>query len=182
MAKRTTTTSRRTARSKMDLAAPVSERVEVLEILLAESMTKRGAVRDSLPAKLTMGVNVETQVDKDEKVVCVRPRFVLSAKYDEADDEELLRIEAQFVLRYRVPSFDGLRKANIEAFGELNGLYNAWPYWREFVQSTTVRMGLPSLTVPVYRPLGAAGRPEEARKRSRRANSSGKKQRTTALP
>lgn len=182
MAKQTTTTSRRTARSKMDLAAPVSERVEVLEILLAESLTKRGAVRDSLAVKLAMGVNVETHVDKDEKVLCVGPSFVLSAKYDEADDEEMLRIEARFVLRYRVPSFGGLRKANIDAFGELNGLFNAWPYWREFVQSTTVRMGLPSLTVPVYRPLGAAGRPKEARKRSRRANGSGKKQSTTALP
>lgn len=173
MAKQTSTTSRRTARSKMDLAAPVSERVEVMEILLAESMTKRGAVRDGLPAKLAMSVNVETQVDKGEKVVCVRPRFVLSAKYDEADDEELLRIEAQFVLRYRVPSFEGLKKANIAAFGELNGLYNAWPYWREFVQSTTVRMGLPPLTVPLYRPLKAPKRPAKAPARRKRAKSSG---------
>ncbi len=173
MAKQTSTTSRRTARSKMDLAAPVSKRVEVMEILLAESMTKRGAVRDRRPAKLAMGVNVETQVDKDEKVVCVRPRFVLSAKYDEADNEELLRIEAQFVLRYRVPSFEGLKKANIVAFGELNGLYNAWPYWREFVQSTTVRMGLPPLTIPVYRPLKAPKRPAKAPARRKRAKSSG---------
>ncbi len=168
MAKQTSTTSRRTARSKMDLAAPVSERVEVMEILLAESMTKRGAIRDGLPAKLAMSVNVETQVDKDEKVVCVRLRFVLSVKYDEADDEELLRIEAQFVLRYSMPSFEGLKKANIAAFGKLNGLYNAWPYWREFVQSTTVRMGLPPLTVPVYRPLDAVRRPKEARQRTKR--------------
>ena len=173
MAKQTSTTSRRTARSKMDLAAPVSERVEVIEILIAESMAKRGAVRDRLPAKLAMSVNVETQVDKDEKVVCVRPRFVLSAKYEEAGGEELLRIEAQFVLRYRVPSFEGLKKANITAFGELNGLYNAWPYWREFVQSTTVRMGLPSLTIPVYRPLKAPKRPASAPARRKRAKGNG---------
>lgn len=172
MAKRTSATSRRTVRSKVDLAAPVSERVEVMEILLAESMTKRGAVRDRLPAKLAMSVNVETQVDKEEKVVSVRPRFVVSAKYEEADDEELVRIEAQFVLRYRVPSFESLKKANIDAFGELNGLYNAWPYWREFVQSTTVRMGLPPLTVPVYRPLKAPKRPAKAIVRRKRAKSS----------
>ena len=173
MGKQTSTTSRRTARSEMDLAVSVSERVEIMEILLRQSMTKRGAVRDGLPAKLTMSVNAETQVDKDEKVVCVRPRFVLSAKYDEADDEELLRIEAQFVLRYRVTSFEGLKKVNIDAFGKLNGLYNAWPYWREFVQSTTVRMGLPPLTVPVYRPLTAPKRPVKAPARRRPAKSGG---------
>ena len=101
MAKQTSTTSRRTARSKLDLAAPVSERVEVTEILLARSMTKRGATRDGLTAKLAMGVNVETQVDKEKKVVCVQLHFTLSAKYDEPD-EELLHIEAAFVLHWEI--------------------------------------------------------------------------------
>lgn len=141
---------------RVDLAAPVSERVEVLEILLAESAAKRGSIRDHLPAMLTMNVTVETEVDKKQKVVCVRPRFGVSAKYDDTNEEELLQIEAQFVLRYRLPNLGGLSKANFTAFGELNGLYNAWPYWREFVQSTTVRMGLPPLTVPVYRPMKAS--------------------------
>jgi len=172
MAKQTSTTPRKPARSKMDLAASVSERVEIMEILLVESVMKRGAVGDGLPAKLALGVNVETQVDKDAKIVCVQPRFVVSAKYDEADDHELLRIEAQFALRYRVPSLAGLKKSNIEAFGELNGLYNAWPYWREFVQSTTVRMGLPPLTIPVYRPLEAPKRRAKAPARKKRAKSS----------
>jgi hypothetical protein len=155
----------------MDLAAPVSQRVEVLQILLAESMTRRGSIRDRLPAKLEMSVNVETKADKEQKVILIRPRFTLTAKYDEADGEELLRIEAVFVLRYRIPSFDGLRSKNIEAFGKLNGLYNAWPYWREFVQSTTVRMGLPALTIPVYRLLDAPMPPKRASRRGRREKS-----------
>ena len=171
--KRKTRRSRGSTPTGMDLAAPVSERVEVMEILLAESMAKRGAIRDRLPSKLTMSVNVETEARKDEKMVCVRPRFIVSAKHDEVDDEEFMRIEAQFLLRYRVPSFEGLKKANIEAFGELNGLYNAWPYWREFVQSMTVRMGLPPLTIPVYRPLKAPSRSAKAPAHKKRAKSSG---------
>lgn len=155
MAKQTSTTSRKIARSKLDLAAPVSERVEVREILLAGSMTKRGPTRDGLIANLAMGVNVATEVDKEKKVICVQLHFTLRAKYDEPKEEELLRIEAAFVLRYQVPSLKGLGRPSITAFGELNGVYNAWPYWREFVQNTTVRMGLPALTVPVYRPIAA---------------------------
>lgn len=137
----------------MDLAAPVSERVQIMTICLAESVAKLGTVRERLPAKLAMGVNVETGVDKQRGFIQVRPRFTLAAKYEDSNEDELLRIEAVFLLQYRVPSFKRLRKASIAAFGELNGLFNAWPYWREFVQSTTVRMGLPALTIPVYRPL-----------------------------
>jgi preprotein translocase subunit SecB len=31
----------------------------------------------------------------------------------------------------------------------MNGIYNIWPYWREYVQTTTSRLGLPPLTLPV---------------------------------
>ena len=89
-----------------------------------------------------MNVNVKTDANKKEGVIQMRPHFVLVARFDDESRDELLRIEAVFLLHYRVPSFEGLRKPNIIAFGEMNGLYNAWPYWREFVQATTVRMGL----------------------------------------
>ena len=31
----------------------------------------------------------------------------------------------------------------------INPISNAWPYWREFVQSMSTRMGFPALTVPL---------------------------------
>ncbi len=31
----------------------------------------------------------------------------------------------------------------------INPISNAWPYWREFVQSMSARMGFPALTVPL---------------------------------
>jgi preprotein translocase subunit SecB len=155
----------------MDLAATVSQRVEGMQLLLAESTTRRGSVRNRLPAKLEMNVNVETKADKEQSGIGVRLRFTLIAKYAEAAGEELLRIEAAFVLRYRIPSFEGIGDKNIEAFGKLNGLFNAWPYWREFVQSTTVRMGLPALTVPMYRVLDTPKLPKETTRRGRREKS-----------
>jgi len=36
-------------------------------------------------------------------------------------------------------------------FAKLNGIHNAWPYFRELVQSTTGRMGIPPFTLPSYR-------------------------------
>jgi preprotein translocase subunit SecB len=50
-----------------------------------------------------------------------------------------------------VTSLEGLTEAHLDAFAKTNAVFNAWPYWREFVQSTTVRMGLPPLVTPVFR-------------------------------
>jgi hypothetical protein len=38
---------------------------------------------------------------------------------------------------------------DVRAFAEYNSTFNAWPYWREFVQSMCARMGLPQVVVPV---------------------------------
>lgn len=153
MGKKTTTAPRRSAPSKMDLAALVSARVERVEIALIESVAKRGVRRDNPSLKAGITMNVHTEANIEERVVRVRPHFTLIAKYADADDDELLRMAATFLLEYSLSSFAGLKKPNFDAFGELNGVYNVWPYLREFVQSTTVRMGLPGLTIPVYRPM-----------------------------
>jgi preprotein translocase subunit SecB len=55
------------------------------------------------------------------------------------------------LLLYNIKSFEGLDEKAFMSFAELNGTYNAWPYWREFVQNITNRMQLPTLTIPVFR-------------------------------
>jgi hypothetical protein len=67
---------------------------------------------------------------------------------------ELFGVEGTFLLVYRIAHPENLGKENFEAFGRLNGLFNAWPYWREFVQSATNRMGVPPITVPALKVIG----------------------------
>ena len=156
MMKTSTRTPKRKAASKIDLAAPVSMRVELENILLEETVARRKPLQGELRARILTTVQVLTELDKERCVIQVRPHFVLVASLDAVAGDELLRIEATFLLQYRVSSIKGLRKPNIIAFGEMNGLYNAWPYWREFVHAMTVRMGFPALTIPVFRPDSTA--------------------------
>jgi hypothetical protein len=90
-------------------------------------------------------------------------RFVLKAfGKDEPQKEEnaFLMIEAEFFLLYSIKDVEGLDDDSFKSFSDLNGTYNAWPYWREFVQSITSRMDLPPLTVPVFRlPCGPSEAP-----------------------
>lgn len=137
----------------MDLASAVSERVNIEDVRLAEMTAKRGLISDRLPSTLQFAVNTTTQVDEKNLLILVQVKSRLVGKYEDSETApEALQLEAVFHLMYRIASLKDLTKANFDAFGQLNGLYNAWPYWREFVQSMTVRMGLPSLTIPVLKP------------------------------
>jgi len=71
---------------------------------------------------------------------------------------EGLHIVGTFVLQYEARFDEQLTlidepievaSADVVAFATFNATFNAWPYWREFVQSMTSRMGLPSVVIPV---------------------------------
>ncbi len=54
----------------------------------------------------------------------------------------------------------------VKAFKDGNAVFNCWPYFREYLQNTVVRMNLPPLTVPLLRLLPKAVKQTPARKTS----------------
>ena len=63
----------------------------------------------------------------------------------------LAEVGAVFDLAYHVPKDEVFSSEEVEGFGQLNAVFNAWPYWREYVQTSLSRMAMPGLTVPLYR-------------------------------
>lgn len=151
---KTTKAKAKATPTTMDLAARVSERVEIRHVRLVETLAKRKQPRGKLPERLNSDITVSTTTDADKLTIVVHPRFTLVGRFaDDSSDEEGLRIEATYAAEYTVPTMEGLSEEDFKAFGELNGIYNVWPYWREYVQSLTTRMGFPPLTLPVLRPV-----------------------------
>ena len=70
---------------------------------------------------------------------------------EHAKEDPLVSIETSFELQYSLPEKFHTDPETLTTFAETNGLYNAWPYWREFVQSTFARMGLPPVVLPLLR-------------------------------
>jgi len=65
-----------------------------------------------------------------------------------------LRVKAVFLLTYQVmvaPPPEDLREALFCAFTHVNGLMNAWPYYREFAHEGARRLGVPNVIVPLLR-------------------------------
>lgn len=139
---------------KAELALVVSDRVELKDVRLAEFSARchNALSPTELPEEMRVSVHSDPRLSEDGTTLVVKARMGLHvAKPGDATENAPVAIEAVFELRYDLKSSEGLTKENYEAFGESNAVFNVWPYWREYVQSTTLRLGLPGLTLPLFR-------------------------------
>jgi hypothetical protein len=137
------------------LASIVAEQVEIDAVILAESRTKRTSTFGSAGEKIGFKYEIQSVgfgKDVELKKFYAVPSFSMKSMIgNEEDKEQNLFIEATFVLSYGLQSFDGIEDKHLQAYATTNGVFNAWPYWREFVQNTTARMGIGPIAVPVFR-------------------------------
>jgi len=151
MAKKRAKTRVGKRKSALDAGLLVSDRVQLNDVRLISSGCEQ--TLQAVLGKKTYNINYSTQVQADKKngYVIVIPKFHFEAFSGSKEQKPVIVIDASFVLSYKIDSFEGLTQEAFEQFANFNGIYNAWPYWREFVQNTVVRMGLPSLSIPVFR-------------------------------
>lgn len=83
----------------------------------------------------------------------LRIEVTLALEVHSADEEEELQADVRgtFELTYQIPADETFSSEELEAFGQINAVFNAWPYWRELVHASLARMSMPILTVPVFR-------------------------------
>lgn len=80
------------------------------------------------------------------------------AEEDTVEQTVHFEINARFAASYYLK--DGLDDKALQEFANYNVGYHVWPYWREYVQSTCSRVGLPPIPVPLYKiPLPASKSP-----------------------
>ncbi|MBN1804599.1 MAG: hypothetical protein JW837_05070 [Sedimentisphaerales bacterium] len=129
----------------------VSDRVQLKDVRLISS--KCDQIPEATLGKKAYDINYSTEVHVDEKngYVIVTAKFNFKAFSESKTQKPVILMGASFLLAYKIDNFEGLTQQGFEQFANLNGIYNAWPYWREFVQNMIARMGLPTLTIPVFR-------------------------------
>lgn len=67
------------------------------------------------------------------------------------EDPPDVEIQGTFDLDYTVLGEADLSADDLESFALANGTLHAWPYWREFADSTTQRMQIPRLVIGVFK-------------------------------
>lgn len=142
----------------------VSDRVQIRDVRLMSCGCEQKPAAMAGKKSYRIGTSTDVQLNKDQRTIVVLARFHFEASIESKSQEPVLTIDASYALTYQADSFDGLTQEGFEQFANLNGIYNAWPYWREFVQNTVGRMGLPPLTIPVFRIVESSSPARPARK------------------
>lgn len=149
------TTSPARAVNPFELAAAVADRVQIHDVRLVECHARQTDAigRGKRPIQLANDVETDFVVASEAKSILVLARFQLRGWVgkDVPGADPPLSIGGTFGLRYSASSLDHLGDDQLRAFAQINGVFNAWPYWREFVQNSAARMGLPRLILPVFR-------------------------------
>ena len=135
------------------LAATVAARVQIkgISLINAQVSNEFGFVATG---EVTLSAKSEYMVDHESQEILVKPSLAACA---DASEGRPLEILATYLVAYSVESFEGLTDEELDAFAGINGVYTAWPYWREFVQNMTSRLDIPVLTVPAYYPPNGPG-------------------------
>ena len=137
------------------LGAVVSDKVRLNDIILVGLALQRldeigdGRLRINFTSKSNAyGTNA------NGNQLVVRPTLSISAHRrsgDKVEKEELIFIEATFVILYICENVDEIAAENVEAFANSNAIFNVWPFWRELVMSVSTRMRITPIVVPLLR-------------------------------
>ena len=79
-------------------------------------------------------------------------RFTIDIATSEADKSEPpISIEAKYRLTYKVEDLATLDDEHLRAFTQVNGYFNAWPFWRELTTSMMARSQAGLFLLPTLR-------------------------------
>lgn len=129
-------------------------------INMLDGMCRRSPIIDfqNLPQEAEQNIQLGGGIHKSEKIIDVKASFRITVGKSTASHIE---VAANFILRYRFSGDAPMSQDELELFCRRIGGMAAWPYWREFVQSSVTRMGLPPLTVPMMNPMTLAKAPPD---------------------
>jgi hypothetical protein len=161
----------------MEVAARVAQKYVLQEIFMVEAKISRDQLISS-PEALALehkcSTNMLKSSDKEKNLYLCN--FQVAAFNDKEPHQLVMKIEASFCTSYvlnpdiHIPvDYDSLL-THVEYLMTINPISNAWPYWREFVQSMSARMGFPALTVPLLEIV-----PKKPAGKERKRQPSGKK-------
>ena len=133
----------------------IGSRVKIETVRLRSSRCRDKTRPDGLPEDVLLGRATRHELDWVSRKVHVFVRYSFQGNYPEettTEENAPLQITGEYKVSYSIVSGDEPTSDELKAFSDLNGVYNTWPYWREFLQSMLMRMGLPVFTLPVLPP------------------------------
>lgn len=91
------------------------------------------------------------RLEEHPGLVSVHISFKLEMAYSTEQPEPSAVIDSTYSLIYDIVDLGSLDDDHLKAFAEVNGFFNAWPFWRELCSTMAARMGLGMFVLPTMR-------------------------------
>ena len=124
-------------------------RADLQQIALVSSAAMR--VRDWAALKQPLRTDVHFEpasVHLTEDLASFKTEFAFTAVDSSSPAVDAIKISCEFEASYALNEAYKPSPNEVQAFQEGNAIVNCWPFFREFVQSTVVRMNLPAPPIP----------------------------------
>ena len=132
--------------------------IQIESVRLREAQCRSAVQPSEIADAITVTTSRQTEVVQEptvDRTLRIEAAFTMEVRSASEDEELQAEIRGTFELSYEIPDDESFSSEELEAFGEVNAVFNAWPYWRELVHASLARMSMPPLTVPVFRVVPA---------------------------
>jgi preprotein translocase subunit SecB len=136
------------------LIVQASEKLELLDIVLYESNFKRfteshNQLKLGQQNKLSVRAETGEAIDNENSPINIFRVFVeLGIRVNNVSNQEkLYQVEATFRVDYELKN--DVNEEALKEFAHFNAVHNVWPFWRQFVFSTTNQAHLPCPEIPL---------------------------------
>jgi hypothetical protein len=150
---------------EVKLSFNLQRRAEIISVHLTEAFVDSHPEPRKYATDLSISVGHKcTAESPGDRVLATTIDFVLVASPKDDKTVRVFSIKCSFRVTYQLEQDYAPAPEEIEAFSAANAVFNVWPYFREFAQNTSVRMGLPGEpTVPFLKliPKPAEKEPEK---------------------
>ena len=139
-------------KNEFDLSVEVANRIELENVRQLAGNFKLEQMNPEGEKTFTIIPKPEVIFDDENNKILVFIDFVVETFVKKGKEEKTLgTIGSNYLLIYNLKSAKDLTQKHFRAFAKFNGVFNAWPYLREFTQMATSRLSLPPLVLPTYR-------------------------------
>lgn len=141
-----------------ELAARVAGGAELLDVRMVKSSAEHLGFPDGgHPLEYDLDVSPMAHFNSETHALIVSTDFSLTVNQEvESNGEggeptDIATVSFTLVALFDTPEGATYEPDELESFGATTGVFSLYPYAREYVQDVTGRLGLPPLTLGVYR-------------------------------
>ena len=136
-------------REEFKSLAKISSKCSLVNIFLLNCSVER-----AIDATSHQKINAQIEANgsllrKEVNSFTAKATLTVMGLMDGNKDDHVVKITGEYMLSYKLAGDLEIGKDELENFCGINALYNAWPFFREFVLSMSNRMDIPPLVLPL---------------------------------